>query len=531
MVSLVKRMIKGHTYYYLVWMKREGKKVVRAKQVYLGTAEKIFGLLSQPLPKFVSYSYGEIALLLRIAEITDFVGITNKHLQKVSSIGDYLLLPVINRLLEPSSKAGITGWYKATCLPLIWNKKLSLSSQNYWYYLDCLTDEKIETIWKELLLCIRDKLKIEDKTFLFDTTNFFTYIDDHENNKLPKKGRSKQKRNDKNQVSVSLTIGEQSMLPYWFEVYAGNIHDSKHFLDVMPEFQEKARIYDKEKITLIFDKGNNSPENFEAIKGYYFIGALVKDKIEAKDLLSAKFEFCYKNSQGNEIRSVSKETEVYGIKSKIVVSYNEELKKKQLHSLDKKITKTWNKFKEIENHKFTTEKAAFNALIEILPKKENPFDYKIREEGEKFRILLNLDMKKVAWYELAAGKNIIFTNHLDWSNEKIIKTYRSMYKLENQFKILHGALLIPLKPVFAWTDQKIKAHIFLCMVALLFAKVLEHICKDKIKGDFRRILDFASTIRLALVYRNGKPKLVFEELEPSQQKLMEMFSLSHFAEF
>ncbi|MFZ5340969.1 MAG: hypothetical protein ACOZBG_04690, partial [Candidatus Micrarchaeota archaeon] len=95
--------------------------------------------------------------------------------------------------------------------------------------------------------------------------------------------------------------------------------------------------------------------------------------------------------------------------------------------------------------------------------------------------------------------------------------------------VLHNALLIPLKPVYHWTDQKIKAHVFLCMVALLFAKVLEFICRSKINGDFRKILDFASTIRLALVQRDGTPKLVFEELEPKQQSFMEAFSLSRFA--
>ena len=136
--------------------------------------------------------------------------------------------------------------------------------------------------------------------------------------------------------------------------------------------------------------------------------------------------------------------------------------------------------------------------------------------------------KKVAWYKLTAGKNVIFTNHLDWDDERIIRAYRSMHKIENQFKILHGALLIPIKPVYHWTDQKIKVHIFLCMVSLLFARILEHLCKEKMEGDFRHILEFASSIRLAVVQKDGKPKLVFEEMDVKQQGLMEAFSLSSF---
>jgi transposase len=104
-----------------------------------------------------------------------------------------------------------------------------------------------------------------------------------------------------------------------------------------------------------------------------------------------------------------------------------------------------------------------------------------------------------------------------------------MHKIENQFKVLHGSLLIPIKPVYHWTDQKIEAHNCLCMTPLLFGKTFEYLCRDKIKGDFRTILDYASSIRSALIQKEGKPKLVFEALDPAQQQLMETFSLSRFA--
>ncbi|MBI5393187.1 IS1634 family transposase [Candidatus Woesearchaeota archaeon] len=528
MVSLVKRKIKGHMYYYLVWMKRKGKKVFREKQIYVGSAEKIHQLLSQELPKFTSYSYGELALLLHVANISNFVNIVNKHLRKVSSIGDYLLLPVINRLIKPTSKEGIKEWYDKSCLPLIWNKKVSLSSQNYYYYLDRIDDKKIEKIWEELLQNAKKKLNVGDSSFLFDPTNFFTYIDDHEENELPQNGFSKQKRNDKNQINLSLMIGEQSLLPYYYGVYAGNVNDKTNFEKTSSDLVNNAKQYSKEKITLVFDKGNNTENNLKAIKDFYFVGSLPKEKTETRDLLDGDFKFCYENTKKNEIKSISKESEVYGIKCKIVVSYNEKLKKKQLHVLEDKISKTQTKFKEIEGHLFKNEKAAINRINEILPKKQNPFNYEVVPEGEKFKLKLNLSEGKVAWYRKTAGKNIIFTNHLNWNDQRIIEAYRSMHKIENQFKILHGALLIPIKPIYHWTDQKIKAHVFLCMVSLLFARMLEHMCKSKIKGDFRHILEFASSIRIALVQKDGKPKLIFEELDVNQQGLMEAFSLSSF---
>jgi transposase len=343
---------------------------------------------------------------------------------------------------------------------------------------------------------------------------------------IPQNGFSKQKRNDKNQINLSLMVGETSLLPYWYDVYAGNINDKTHFPSV--ELGKQAAQYSKEKITLVFDKGNNNEANLKTLKNYYFVGSLEKDKTQARDLFDAQLKFCYKNNKKHDIKSASKTAKVYDLECKIVVSYNEELKKKQLHVLEDKIAKTQEKFKAIENRKFTSERAAINKINAILPRKQNPFDYEVIKEGDKYSLKLSLSDKKVSWYKKTAGKNVIFTNHLDWDDERIIKAYRSMHKIENQFRLLHGAMLIPIKPVYHWTDQKIKAHVFLCMISLLFARIIEHLCKGKFEGNFRSILDFASTIRLALV-KKEKLTLVFEEMTPEQQRFMEEFSLGRFA--
>ncbi len=528
-MHLEKRKVRGKTYYCIVEKRRINGKVKTIKQIYVGSAERIVRLLTEPLPKFVSYSYGEIALLMHIAEITEFVNITDNHLRKITSIGDHLLLPIINRLIKPESKAGIKEWYEKSCLPLIWDGDVYPSSQNYWYYLGRLNRDKMKIIWKEVVLNIKKKLNVEDSTFLFDPTNFYTYISDHEGNILPRKGHSKQKRNDKNQLALSLFVGENSELPYDYNCYPGNIHDSKHTEAILPEAKEKLRLYGKENVTLVFDKGNNSHENFKALENFFFVSSLPKDKAESHDLLSGTLNECYVNSQKNQIYSVSEIKNVYGMKCKIVVSFNEKLKEKQLHAIENGIQKTLAKFGELKNHMYENQKAGLKVMLGILPKRNDVLKYDVVKEDERWKIKIAVDEEKLVKYKQGAGKNIIFTNHIEWSDERIIRTYRAMYRVENHFKILHGALFIPIKPVYHWTDQKIEAHIFLCMVALLFAKTLEYICKGRIRGDFRDILDFASSIRIALVQRENKPELVFENLDPTQQRLMEEFSLGRFA--
>ena len=449
MAYFVTKKVKGKKYLYIVWGQRIGKRTKTVKQIYLGSAERVAKLLEQPIPKFTSYSYGDVAFLLHVAETTDFVKIVNKHLRKISSIGDYLLLIVMNRLIRPESKKGIKEWHGKTCLPLIWNKDLSFSSQNYWYYLNRLTDKKMAAVWEELQNNTAKNLGVGDDTFLYDPTNFFTYVEDHEGNELPQNGHNKQMRHEKNQVSVRLLIGEESQLPYDFKCYAGNVHDSKEFPNLVSDLKQRAEQYSREKITLVFDKGNNKKENLEALSNYYFVGSLRKDLKGVPALLDAELKDCYTTPKKNLIRSTSQEMDVYGINCKVVVSYNEKLRSKQLHSLDNATVKTQTKFEEIKDHRFKNERSATVAMIKILPKKHNPFKWETQEDGKTFRVQLSLDEEKLAEYRKNAGKNVIFTNHLDWSDERIIKTYRKMYKVENQFKLLHGALLIPIKPDFA----------------------------------------------------------------------------------
>lgn len=527
-MHLEKRIVRGKTYYCAVEKRRINGKVKTIRQIYLGSAKRIAGLLNNPIPKFKTYSYGDMALLLHVAEQTDFSKIVSTHFPK-SAMADYLLLLVFNRLLEPTSKAGIKSWYEKTCLPLIWNRGLSPSSQTYWNYLDKLTEEKRNDIWDEIFEQTKTILKVKDDTFLFDITNFFTYIDDHEDNVLPKKGHSKQMRNNLNLISLGMMVGEKSALPYNYDLYQGNLTDCNNFPSALESVKNKPTIYDKEKITLVFDKGNNSPKNFEALKGYHFVGSLPKAKAEAADLFGRETKPCYESTPGKWVSSISKQTNVYGMDCKVVLSYNERLYRKQVHAIEKRTAQTNARFELIKNKEFKTENSARNQLLRILPRKQNPFSYEIKKAGSKYRVELTLDENKDKQYRLGAGKNVIFTNHLDWSDERIIYAYRSLSKAEHQFKLMHGTLLVPLKPVYHWTDQKIEAHVMICMIALLFARILDYECREKkIISNFRTVLKAARDIRLALVQKNGKSQFVFEEMGLESQALMESFLLSKF---
>ena len=114
---------------------------------------------------------------------------------------------------------------------------------------------------------------------LFDATNFFTFIDStNEHCELPQRGKNKQGRNNLRQVGVLLLVSRQEVFPLFHATYAGNKPDSTVFADNSNRLVQrlKSLVSDIEKVTFVFDRGNNSQKNLsEETLPLHYVGALV----------------------------------------------------------------------------------------------------------------------------------------------------------------------------------------------------------------------------------------------------------------
>lgn len=586
MPTLEKKMIAGHAYYYAVWKRRIGGKVRKVKQVYLGPVDKMAqramggGLapaLSEVEITLASREFGGAALMLHLDELSGFSKICDKYLAAAradSSPGSYLFMVVANRLLHPTSKNGIGEWYgkdsafqwldaSATSYD---NRKLSLTGQNIWNYMDMLTDDAMEGIWKEVTERIREKLSISDTTFFFDTTNFFDYIDDETNeekeNKLPRKGRNKQHRYDKNQVSLSLFMGGESMMPYSHKTYAGNINDVTHFKDAAKDFAKLMEKFGRENVTLIIDKGCASKDNIALVKQYFFISTLRRDEKAAQAVLDDGLQECYVDAKGRTVYSSARVMEVKGVMAKVVSSFNASLERKESRTFKKEMEKAESEFRSNEHHAFSNAKAAYRFAESALPKNfRSAIEYEVVErlvaDGDNHddedippecELRWRRNEEAIKRIRAGFGKNIIFTTRLDWSDEQIIRAYRSLYKVESQFKLLHGSMLVPITPIRHWTDQKIDAHIFLCMIGLLFARAIEYVVKKRqsvggeegnhLPSSFNGVIENAERIGLVMVLQEARKRggkqarpikyMLSNANEEPSKTVMEAFDLRRF---
>jgi len=558
MATLQKRKSSGHNYWSIVESRRINGKPRPVILEYLGTASNLLERLKEGIPKEVrSYSHGLVAVMLNIAEELQIVPsinrqIKSKQLRDGFTVGGSLLLAAIGRIGKPTSKRGwYEGWARYTSLSYLLRMSLNkLDSQHFWDQMEALPLSAIHQVEEDILKVLIEKEEITLDTLLYDTSNFFTYIDSNNQRcSLAQRGRNKQKRMDLRQFGLLLLVSHQDQIPLFHQVYQGNLSDKVVFKDnfqkILARF--KAIAGSLENITLVFDQGNNSREILKDVdKNIRFVGAL--SPYQHKDLIKEA------NNNLNIISVNNYELECYRLRTRIweldltcVVYISEKLRKGQIKGLKQDIKKIFAKLHKLkENIQQPTKKGKkrnqedlekkIKSLTTCLPEnlicwklellQEDAFDLDFWVDKKEFDLLKDHKF----------GRRILITNQHDWNTKEIILAYWGQSKIENVFKRIKNPFHLALRPQYHWTDQKIEVHGFICLLAFLLVMVASKRAREKVgfTGTPDVLLEKLSAIRLTtfiespLQKTKGRYKTVYrlEKMDPDIKVLAEGMGLS-----
>jgi transposase len=95
--------------------------------------------------------------------------------------------------------------------------------------------------------------------------------------------------------------------------------------------------------------------------------------------------------------------------------------------------------------------------------------------GKDNRIRLVLKEEVLAERCRLDGVAVLETSNLSLSAQQALGTYHRRDGVEGAVRILKD--LIEVRPIRHWNPQRVKAHIFLCLVAYLLLMVLQHVLK------------------------------------------------------
>jgi transposase len=550
MPSLKKKIIKGHIYWYAVEMARINGKPKQVWQMYLGTAEKIIEVMKvsedKPYARFKSFQYGKIAAMLQISEELKFIEIVNKHTDKKLmaglTVGEYLLLDIIGKSSSISSENGLEEWFKNSALSILWKFPHKLSCQNFLNHMGYIDQATIKNIEIDISRILIEK-GIKPSILYLDESNWFTYGDNYnKKSDLLKKGFNKKHRYDKNQVGVALVTNEDN-IPFMHETYAGNIHDSTEFpelIDGIVNYLTDLKI-NTEDITLVFDKGNNSTDNIgKLISKMSFVASAKFD--QAEDLLDIPledFKHIYTNSKEHEIYGSRTKYTFFGKEFTTIVTYNKATYTLQKESYLSSKTKILEKMTDLkrrlegdrgkERDKSSVEREISDIIIKDF---RSIIGYEVSDipKGKKKpKIKFWTRIPKEKKREKSFGKLIIFTDKSEWHSKKIIQTYNNKYLVEDDFKLLNDELLVPIGPIYHRKDFNIRVHVFLAIVGLLFYRYLAWKTK-RFNLTLKKLIDNLSQIRIALVIdkTSNKSDMIVEEMTSIQASLFSFLGMGKY---
>ncbi len=564
-VTIGKKKVRGHYYYYARECKRVDGKPRIVFQKYLGKADKILAAMDQisnppKVDEVVISEFGAVAPLFDIAARLKLVDIINEVVDKRNqglSIGHYMLIAAINRCVSPKSKAKIGDWFHETPLRrLVPATKSQLSSKRFWDNMKCLDEATIEKIEQKLTQRIVEQFKIDTRCLLFDATNFFTFIDSfNDASTLAQRGNSKEKRKNLRIVGLALLASMDFGIPLFHDTYPGNRHDAKEFQSITERIvsRYKALANTVENITIVFDKGNNSEANLAGIDAspYHFVGSLKLNQCPEISDLKKEWLTPLNHPRLYGVSAFRYPRKMFGGDRTVVVTHNEQLFLAQTQSLLKEIrkrTQGLNKLGqnlqrrragEIKGGRKPTVITVKKQVADILKGQyvKEIVQVKVIEKGGFPELTYQVDQETLnRIFSEKLGKTILFTDNHDWSTEEIVLAYRGQAGIEDCFKTMKNPHFVSWGPMFHWTDHNVRVHAFYCVIALTLVSLLQReLHNSGMALSINSMMEELSKIReVAITYDNSgsriKPTLTLSKMTHIQQKLFDVLMLDRYLE-
>ena len=567
MQRLEAKSIHGRTYYYLSQWGWKNGKCRRLSQKYLGKLEDLAQAVqgTGPAPEYaVVLDWGLPQALWREAERAQVVEHVNQLCPKRAqglSTGDYLRLAAINRACEPVSKQAMWDWVSGTSLPRVWPEASAaqLTSQHFWDHMERIPPETAQAIWQQLIAAVLQREQIALSQICYDGTNFYTFIDTFNlQSQLAKRGKNKQGRSNLRQVSYALFCTTDGHLPLFYDVYEGNRNDAKQFPQVLEKFQrwlqERAGSrWAGRKPTLIFDKGNNSADNFALLDTLElpYVGSVKLD--EHPDLATVSNQDARwqpATEPGWEgTKSWRTQQVVYGKERTLVMTYNQNLLDRQWATVQNDLAKALSQLacvqRNLEERAAGLIKGGMAPTRESVQRKcEQILHRQHLRQLVQITVTLNSGAVPQLSYQAAPaaqqklrdtylGKTLLITDHKEWSDVQVIRAYRSQFVIEEIFHEMKDRHIGAWWPLHHWTDSKIQVHGLYCTIAVLLRALLWRRARQaglrlsmsgllKNLGQIRQVINVYSAKRAS---KPGAEQVVLTKRDETPEKLIEILGL------
>jgi transposase len=452
------------------------------------------------------HAVGSVWDSLGLSAVLDRCSIAGRSSAAVSSL---IRLLVVNRLCDPCSKLALLDWMDS-----VWLADQQLPSYHQLLRaMDRLIGikEKAEPLIAKRLLAGRTEV---DLVFYDITSTYFEGERSLLDEDVRRYGYSRDHRCDRRQVVIGMVMTRDG-IPLCHHVFPGNTADKTTVAAVVADLKQR---FNLKRVIFVGDRGMLSDANLEKILGEE-IGFIVAHPLrknrhatEVVGTLRKGFDAADDKEQfQEEFREAVRFVVAYAPKIAADTRAN---RQERLKKADLWIKEAQQKLANPSGRgKPPTPQGVYDRIRDYLRDRNLLGLYDVELAGESLSVKKN--RKALAWEEAIDGVLMLETTDLELPAEEIVKRYKELAEIERSWRALKSSLL--LRPVYHWTEPRIRAHIFICVLALQ----LERWMRNRLRPvSVKKALQLLQQIKVGELTVNGKTVSMATRLTAEQKEIL-----------
>ena len=412
-----------------------------------GEKQSIMRMTPEGFSLLPSREYGIAHASMAVMDNSGILSILRKNVGVYSHILNFM---IIARLQEPSSDLSLISMSEKIYYP--WSE-INLNDDNIYRTLDKLISAK-----DKIEMEIFKALKPDTSRIHYDVTS--SYFEGREDNDLVLFGYSRDKKRGKEQIVIGLVMADG--IPIHHEVWPGNTVDPKTLEPTIATLKDRFGI---KKMTFIGDRAFGRSKSLDLLDHNLYITAAYRwdqpyrdilmdtdftDAIAMDKLLIKRVEINIDDILDNDS---DEDQRKLAEKRRYIAVYNKEREILDLNDLDDKINIIRRKISEIpDENDLKKSLGKLKSLVKFTKNGAVPNENRI-----------NI-LKKLA------GRFLIVTN-TDLPESEIVSAYKEQWQIERSFRTIKS--FIEIRPVYHRKSERIRAHVFACVLSLLLSILIE----------------------------------------------------------
>lgn len=404
-----------------------------------------------------------------------------RHSRRQIDVENLVRVMVMNRLSDPKSKLGLLRWLEQVYLPCI--DREAVQHQHLLRAMDVLLEHKQE-IEDELVGTLLPLFDTEMEVVFYDITTVSVEGETEVEGDVREHGKSKDFDGVERQYAVGV-VQTADGFPVTHEVFKGNISETTTVQAVVKGLAERFPI---RRLVFVADRAMISLDNLAELEGIelpgrrrveYILAVPARRYRKMTEELPELHQRLMEATKGGEEEAVA-EAEVDG--RRLVVAHSPKIARRARRMRAKRAVKALTLARKLAG-KLNDQDAGIPGRGRRLSDAGAKITFGQELSKLKLTRLIEIETDDdTFWWDWNVdelrrdleldGKLVLISNVRDLTAEQLVAQYKDLADIERGFRIMKNQL--DLGPVYHRLPDRIRAHTFICFLALVIQRALRH---------------------------------------------------------